>query len=190
MPFDCVLSSGYAYGLNLFNRSADAEDSLPRLNCDMCGPMWSVPPRVSGWVLNRIEADLALAQRTHPLPRGGTDLMGPLVVLRASTQGLSLTMTLLLTVPARLILTRKSPAPEICCGSLTATCVTPSLGTLRTDSTSSAETLPCGSSICAVKVERFSPGNPSTFDARRIMRVRLSELRLCSDVREKGSRSN
>src|SRR2546425_13353688 len=25
-------------------------------------------------------------QRTHPLPHGGTDLMGPFVVLRASTQ--------------------------------------------------------------------------------------------------------
>src|SRR2546423_15293784 len=25
-------------------------------------------------------------QRTHPLPRGGTDLIGPIVVLRASTQ--------------------------------------------------------------------------------------------------------
>jgi len=40
--------------------------------------MRSVPPRGSGWVLathlsSRVEALL----RTHPLPRGGTDLMSP-----------------------------------------------------------------------------------------------------------------
>jgi hypothetical protein len=38
----------------------------------MLGVMKSVPPRGSGWVSND---DFNVT--THPLPRGGTDLMGP-----------------------------------------------------------------------------------------------------------------
>src|SRR4051812_22611096 len=104
---------------------------------------------------------------------GMSPLLSFLVLLQVgwskTPYGVSLTMALLLTVPARLILTRKSPAVTICCGNFTTTCANPSLGTLRTDSTSSAETVCCGSSIWAVKVERFSPGYDSILDARRTM---------------------
>ncbi len=46
-------------------------------NCDSRGPMRSVPPRGSGWVMVvALELPGSLI-RTHPLPRGGTDFMGP-----------------------------------------------------------------------------------------------------------------
>ena len=60
---------------------------------DLCGPMRSVPPRGSGWVRRIFDLRFAIAnwlyrrpaipnrqlrignQETHPLPRGGTDLI-------------------------------------------------------------------------------------------------------------------
>jgi len=41
--------------------------------------MKSVPPRGSGWVsLRNYDRHMSGCHRTHPLPRGGTDFMGPL----------------------------------------------------------------------------------------------------------------
>src|SRR5688572_14626367 len=41
------------------------------------GPMRSVPPRGSGWVLTGLRSIEHECIRPHPLPRGGTDHMGP-----------------------------------------------------------------------------------------------------------------
>jgi hypothetical protein len=48
--------------------------------------MRSVPPRGSGWVRRIYSISLGSFPRTHPLPRGGTDLMGPIIALRARSQ--------------------------------------------------------------------------------------------------------
>src|SRR6266850_7896497 len=99
--------SSLVFGV-LMNRSRGAEIcrsarwTLSPLKCNhsCCGPMRSVPPRGSGWVLvpvthaevqggqyqfahlfsyfsypfTTVSGDLVIASRTHPLPRGGTDL--------------------------------------------------------------------------------------------------------------------
>ena len=77
-------------------------------NCQLTGltvPVRSVPPRGSGWVLNRIcQAPTPAKSRvrcrapeltgTHPLPRGGTDVMKqapPSVSVKLTDQSLSWT---------------------------------------------------------------------------------------------------
>src|SRR5688572_23622643 len=48
--------------------------------------MMSVPPRGSGWVRWYSWAIDSIPFQTHPLPRGGTDLIGRHVLLRASAK--------------------------------------------------------------------------------------------------------
>jgi hypothetical protein len=64
----------------------EQRDDYPTLFC-RCSGMRSVPPRGSGWVLVPSGEFTALMRgfhpvprsesKTHPLPRGGTDLMPP-----------------------------------------------------------------------------------------------------------------
>ena len=50
---------------------AAAEATLGETNADA---MRSTPPRDSGWVL-RLTASTSGEEKTHPLPRGGTDFI-------------------------------------------------------------------------------------------------------------------